>query len=114
MTTERTRPPVTRFGTTSKYMLGNLALYVTVNRDENGRIIEAFGKAGDGHQAELDGLCLLASLCLQHGTDPLLIARHLRYRRYPPHGGPGQPCSISDALGRAIEDAVTKTGGRQK
>jgi len=99
----RTKPPTTRSGTTTKYRVGPCTVYVTVNGQPP---LEVFAKADDGHQAEADGLAEMASLALQYGSPPEVVAAHLRHRRYPPHGGPGQPCSISDAIGRAIECAT--------
>jgi hypothetical protein len=40
---------------------------------------------------------------LQHGCPAETIARQLRHRRYPPEGIAGQPCSLSDAIGRVLE-----------
>jgi len=64
---------------------------------------EVFAKCDEGHQADADGLSEMASLALQYGCPASVVAKHLRHRRYPPHGNPGQPCSISDAIGIAIE-----------
>ena len=100
----RTRPPTTRTGTTTKYQVGKVTLYVTVNGTP---ALEVFAKADEGHQAEADGLAEMASLALQYGAPADVVAAHLRHRRYPPHGGPGQPCSISDAIGRAIAAGQT-------
>ena len=99
----RTRLPATRQGKTTKYHVGKVTLYLTVNRTSNGQPLEVFGKADEGHQGEVDGLCILASLALQHGCPAGTIARHLRHRRYPPEGIAGQPCSLSDAIGRVLE-----------
>ena len=100
--TTRTKPPTDRSGQTQKLRVGPVTLYVTVN----GRPpIEVFAKADEGHQPEADGLAEMASLALQYGCPAGVVAAHLRYRRYEPHGGPGQPCSISDAIGAAIEEA---------
>lgn len=94
--------PPTREGTTRKMRVGPVTLYVTVNGNPP---IEVFAKADEGYNAEADGMCIMASLALRHGAPAETVARHLRFRQYPPHGGPGQPCSISDAIGRAIEEA---------
>ena len=97
--TDRHRPETTRTGTTSKVCVGPVTLYITVNGQPP---IEVFAKCDEGHQADADGLAELASLALQYGCPASVVAEHLRHRRYPPHGGPGQPCSISDAIGREI------------
>lgn len=94
-----TLPVTRRGGTTTKYKVGAVSLYVTIN---GAPPLEVFAKADNGHQAEADGIALMASLALRHGCPAEVVARHLRFRRYDPAGGPGQPCSISDAIGRAI------------
>jgi len=102
----RTKLPETRRGTTHKVRVGVCSLYLTANCGTDGTIMEVFGKADEGHQPEIDGLCILASLALQHGCPAATIGRHLRHRRYPPHGGPGQPCSLSDALGMVLDGTI--------
>jgi len=99
-----TTMPTNRTGRTHKTRVGPVTLYVTVNRDGEGKIREVFVKADEGNNAEADGLAIMASLAMRHGCPPETVARHLRFRQYPPHGLPGQPCSISDAIGRVIED----------
>jgi len=99
----RQRLPDLRRGKTHKVQVGLCTLYLTVNASAAGLPLEVFGKADEGHQGEVDGLCILASLALQHGCPAETIARHLRHRRYPPHGIAGQPCSLSDAIGRVLE-----------
>lgn len=98
-----TNLPTTRMGRTHTCHVGEVTLDVTVNRDWDGSIRELFIKASDGYSGEADGLAIMASLALRHGCPPEVVARHLRFRRYPPHGAPGQPISISDAIGRVIE-----------
>jgi hypothetical protein len=98
--------PTTRAGRTHKIRVAAVSLYVTVNRDESNAIREVFVKADEGHNAEADGLAIMASLAMRYGCPPDVVARHLRFRRYEPHGGPGQPCSISDAIGKVIEREV--------
>ena len=101
-----TSMPTNRTGRTHKMPVGTVTLYVTVNRDADGVVREVFAKADEGHQPEADGLADLASIAMRHGAPAAVVARHLRHRRYPPHGGPGQACSISDAIGLAIEREV--------
>ena len=98
----------TREGKTHKKQVGKVSLYITVNRDDAGTIREVFAKADDGHTAEAEGLCIGASLAMRHGCPAETVARHYRHRRYPPHGGPGQPCSISDAIGQVLETEATE------
>ena len=99
----RQRLPDVRRGKTHKLKVGACTLYLTVNPSADGSPLEIFGKADEGHQGEVDGLCILASLALQYGCPAATIARHLRHRRYSPEGIAGQPCSLSDAIGRVLE-----------
>lgn len=98
--------PTNRAGRTHKLKVGAVSLYVTINRDADGVVREVFAKADEGHQAEADGLALMSSIAMRYGAPAAVVAKHLRYRRYEPRGGPGQPCSISDAIGLAIEREV--------
>ena len=106
MTVDRSRPPVTRNGTTRKIRLGRVTLYVTLNRLPDGTPCEMFGKADEGNQGQLDALCLTASLAMQHGVPLALILRHWRGMRYPPDGIAGQGSSIPDAIARALGDGA--------
>lgn len=101
----------TREGKTHKATVGKVSLYITVNRDDAGTIREVFAKADEGHTAEAEGLCIGASLAMRHGCPAETVARHYRHRRYPPHGGPGQPCSISDAIGQVLEKEAREDAG---
>ena len=51
------KPPVTRNGVTHKIQVGAVLAYITVNRDNEGRIVEVFGKASNGSQGDLDMAC---------------------------------------------------------
>ena len=106
----RKKLPMTReWGKTSSYNVGAVELKITVN-GEAGKPLEMFCKASDGRQGEMDGLCIMASLALQHGCPPRTVIQHLRYRRYTPEGFIRQPSSLSDALGQALE-AFLQPGG---
>lgn len=107
----RKKLPATRKGNTTKYTVGGVTLYVTVN---GAPPAEVFCKADEGCQGQADALAEITSLALQHGCPADTIVAHLRHRRYAPCGGPGQPCSISDALGRAIEAAVIAEETKKK
>ena len=101
--------PATRKGQTHKIDLADkVTLHVTVNRDENGNIMEVFAKADQGFNGDADGLGELSSLLLQYGCPVDKLVQHLRYRRYEPSGCIGQPCSISDAIGMVLEDEQTE------
>ena len=107
---ERKRLPTDRHGQTSKSKIGKSSIYITVNRNEEGEILECFGKADDGHTSDIEGLCILTSIALQFGAPVQTIVDKLRYRRYEPSGGPGQPLSISDALARVLEEESKDEG----
>jgi hypothetical protein len=104
---KRIKLPTDRLpGITVKQRVGVTTLYTTVNRDAEGKVRECFCKADEGNQAEADGLAGLVSIALQGGGYEEVfhrVVKFLRHRRYPPHGAPGGPVSISDALGRALE-----------
>ena len=99
----RQRLPATREGKTVKTKVGPVTLYITVNKID-GKITECFCKADQGEQPNADGLAELSSMLLQYGCPVKELVQHLRYRRYPPEGTVGQPCSISDAIGKVLED----------
>ncbi len=103
-----TKPPTTRLGRTHKFTVGSSDLYITVNRDEQGNIIEVFAKATDGLQGHMDIACRLASLAIQGRGDVATVIRHLRGDRTPPCGTVGQPTSIYDALARVLEREENK------
>lgn len=98
-----------RNGTITTVQVAHVALHVTVNRDaKSGKPFEVFAKANPfEHQGEVDGLCILSSLALQHGCPAETIVKHLRHRRYAPEGGPGQPKSLSDAIATVLESQLS-------
>jgi hypothetical protein len=104
--TKRIKLPNDREGLTHKICVGKATLYVTVNCDEKGPR-ELFCKADEGTQPEADVIAGLASIALQGGPyEEVLerIVRFLRFRRSDPAGGPGQPLSVSDAIGRVLDE----------
>ena len=105
----RQRLPATRPGEIKKVEVGPVTLYITVNRDANGAIREVFAKADEGQKPHADGLAELSSLLLQYECPVKTVVQHLRYRRYPPAGIVNQPCSISDAIGKVLEDEEAAT-----
>ena len=95
--------PDTRRSITEKVQVGMVKLLLTVGFDEAGVPREMFSKVGDGHQGQVDGLCILVSLCLQYDVPVGVLVKHLRHRKYAPEGIAGQPCSLSDAVGMVLE-----------
>lgn len=84
-------------------MVSSSAVYITVNRDAQGRVIELFAKSEAGLQGHLDMACRLASLGIQQRADVETIIRHMRGDRTEPVGGVGQPTSIYDGIARILE-----------
>jgi len=97
------KPPNDRKGITHKVKIGSMSMHITVNRDEDGEIIEIFGKAGEGMQGHFDMCCRLASLGIQGRADVKTLIRHMRGDRTFPNGIAGQPTSIYDAIARVLE-----------
>ena len=96
-------------------VVGGVKLHVTVNHNDKNEVTEMFCKASEGHQAEVDGLCMTASRALYYGrlagtgVDAAKdIAALWRFRRYEPAGIAGQPLSLSDALGIALQDEIAR------
>ena len=100
----RRKPPRDRHGTTRKLPFGKSAIYVTVNRwdDGNRGICEIWAKADDGLQGQADGICEAWSLALQHGCPVASLVSHLYGHRDDPTGTAGQPKGLRDALALAL------------
>ena len=98
------KPPTTRQGRTHKILVGPIKAYLTVNRDEDGNIIEIFAKANNGAQGHLDNVCRAYSLGFQERCNVPTAIRHLRGDRTEPVGCMGDDgTSIYDAIGRMLE-----------
>ena len=97
------KPPTTRNGITHTIQLGAVKVYVTVNRDENGDIIELFGKTVCGVQGHVDMACRLISLAIQGRADIPTIIRHMEYDRTEPQGIAGQPLGIYDSIAKVLK-----------
>ena len=109
----RNELPINRTGFTKTVHVGAIELKITVNRDEDGRPIKMFSKASGDKQGEVDGMCGVIGIALQGGTYDEVYARlvkFLKFRRYSPEGFAGQACSLSDALGRVLEEAKKENG----
>ncbi len=108
----RPRPEVT-IGTTSKALTGCGNLYVTINRDKEGRPFEVFaqmGKAGGCAASQLEALARLTSLALRCGIDGKVIAEQLRGIRCPvPAWDKGaRVFSCADAISRVLERRLSQ------
>ena len=105
---KKVKMPVTRQGKTHKIKLQDMSIFVTVNTDKKGRVMEVFSTERTNLRGELDGLAGLTSIALRHGTPLKAIVEFLRFRRYEPEGWINQPTSPSDALGRVLESYLPK------
>lgn len=104
-------------GTTSEYKIGCGTLYVTVNRDAEG-ICEVFthlGKAG-GCPSQSEATARLVSIALRSGVDIHEIIHQLKGIKCPTTVQARikhpeiEVISCPDAIGKALEAAVTDTG----
>jgi len=96
------------YGVTERVETGCGHLYVTVNRDSDGRICEIFsslGKAGCCPQAQLEGLCRTLSLSLRCDVDPEILFKHIRGIKCPSSVwfDGKQILSCADAIGFVLE-----------
>lgn len=104
--------PKMLMGRTIEMMTGCGKLYVTINYDEEGEPFEVFtsmGKAGGCAQSQCEAMGRLISLALRSGGEPETIIKQLKgiscHMRYG--FGPNQVLSCADAVGKAIEKAVS-------
>jgi ribonucleoside-diphosphate reductase alpha chain len=82
---KRPRPKIT-YGITEKVMTGCGALYVTVNKDKDGKLVEAFaslGKSGGCAMAQNEAVMRLVSLCIRCDIPTSEIVDQLRNIRCP-------------------------------
>ncbi len=110
----RERPKVTR-GITERVRTGEGNLYVTLNEDERGRLIEAFstiGKAGGNAAAQSEAISRLISLSLRSGIDPWDVVDQLKGISGPaPVWEDGEQIfSTPDAIGRSMERYLARKG----
>ena len=118
--------PKIRAGLTHEIITGHGTIYITVNKDENGRVLEIFtngGKNGGVSAANLEAIARLASLALQKGVGVDAIAHTLLgisdgtcvWDKLSINDiRPAQIISIPDAIGQVLfrfyvkQDEVTK------
>jgi ribonucleoside-diphosphate reductase alpha chain len=115
--TEFSRPKVLT-GVTTKVRLDHDNLYVTVNREPQGKIVEVFctlGKAGSNDKASAEALGRLISVALQNGTnveDLAATLKGIRGREVSYDNGKeiwSVPDAIGQVLGALIESDRSKT-----
>jgi ribonucleoside-diphosphate reductase alpha chain len=112
----RPRPSVT-LGSTRRMDTGCGNLYVTINRDEEGKPFEVFtqmGKAGGCAASQTEAIGRLISIAFRSGVDPEVISKQLQgiscHRPAWEEGG-GKILSCADAIGKAIERSFTQNTG---
>lgn len=100
-------------GVTRKITTGCGNLYVTINRDERGRVFEVFtniGKAGVCAQAQAEAMGRLVSLALRSGVEPEAIIKQLKGINCssPTWSKNERIASCADAIARALEQELGK------
>jgi len=98
-------------GVTRKMVTGCGNLYVTINRDESGRLFEVFtniGKAGVCAQAQAEAIGRLVSLILRSGIDPRQIVKQLKgiSCQSPAWSKNEKITSCADAIAKALEQEL--------
>lgn len=105
--TPTARPSVLR-GLTVKRVTAYGNMYVTMNTDEHGDLVEVFaslGKAGGLGASMTEAICRLVSISLRSGVSPRAIIKELRGITDQPFGfGDAKVTSVADAIGKTIED----------
>lgn len=128
--------PKIRDGRTYEVATGHGNVFITVNKDPNGKVFEIFnvgGKGGGVSAANLEAIGRLVSMALQKGISPKHISSqlvnisdgHFTWDRLHPDDEKSVPIlSIPDAIGKVLErfyvkepvnriELVTKTGGEE-
>ena len=106
------RPAVLR-GETTCMETGCGPLYVTINEDSNGRMIELFttmGKAGGCAAAQVEAIGRLVSVSMRSGADPADLMKQLSgISCHSPAGfGDNKILSCGDAIARVMRDYIAR------
>ncbi|KYH35606.1 vitamin B12-dependent ribonucleotide reductase [Clostridium tepidiprofundi DSM 19306] len=108
----REKPQGIRRGTTHPAQIGDVKIYTTVNRRENGEICEIYittDREGTIITGLLNSLSKSISVMLQHHVPPKDISRMLRGQKYEPYGFVQKHpyiksvTSISDLISKIID-----------
>jgi len=85
-------------------------IYITISEEDYPEVRAEIGKSGTCAKALMQSLALVISFALQHGADPLKIAKYLK----------GMQCSTSnpvlgipscpEAIGTALEERYKRDG----
>ncbi|ACI20593.1 MULTISPECIES: vitamin B12-dependent ribonucleotide reductase [Thermodesulfovibrio] len=108
--------PETLKGVTRLMKTGCGNLYVTINKDKDGKPFEVFtniGKAGGCAASQAEAIGRLISLALRSGIEPQEIVKQLKgiSCHAPVWSGNGKITSCSDAIAKAIEAELRETKG---
>jgi len=97
-------------GKTRQYTSGCGTLYITVNFDDSGRIIEVLANPnGGGCNASIEAMCRLASISLRNGHPVTDVIRQLRKVNSCVAAGKSQKAegkSCADIIGRCLMDLM--------
>jgi ribonucleoside-diphosphate reductase alpha chain len=104
-------------GQTSKHRAGCAPVYVTVNKDERGRLTEIFAVLGTGGgcPSQSEATCRVVSAALRSGVDPRVLIEQLKGIRCAStsvarkSGANIDVLSCPDAIATAIEEAIGET-----
>lgn len=104
--------PAILIGKTIEVTTGCGKMYVTINQDQEGKVFEVFtsiGKAGGCAQSQSEAIGRLISLNLRTGVEPDFIIKQLKGISCHMQYGFGQRriLSCADAVGKALEEAIT-------
>lgn len=106
---EKRERPDTVFGFTQRFRIGCGKIFVTVNHDADGNILEAFAATGKngGCKSNAEGLSWTVSLALRYGVPVEELVKQLRSVKCMNCMKDGLDAkSCPDALGRALENAL--------
>ena len=105
-------------GTTERVNTYHGGAYVTVNKDDDGNIVEVFaavGKPGGCDQTVMQVLTRMTSIALQYGVPPEDVIRQLKGSSCcPMYDGSTLVLSPSDAIGIALERILMPEGPQQE
>ena len=109
---ERIKPEGIRSGVTHPAQIEDVKVYIPVNRDENGKVVELFmptAREGTLITGLLNSLSKTISVMLQYGIDPESISKMLRGQKFEPYGFVQRHpyikycTSVSDLISKVID-----------
>ncbi|NLC40211.1 MAG: vitamin B12-dependent ribonucleotide reductase [Clostridiaceae bacterium] len=109
---ERIKPEGIRSGVTHPAQIEDVKVYITVNRDEDGKVVELFmttDREGTLITGLLNSLSKTISVMLQYGIEPGSISKMLRGQKFEPYGFVQRHpyikycTSVSDLISKVID-----------